>query len=85
MNDGENPNGVAVNLIDQSVTSVRRKLASSGHFAFMAKHREIGKLGNGLTEQVINPDGGVAIARQEIVPYIGAVPARLRRPQKFHA
>lgn len=84
MNDGENPDGVSVYLINQSVTAVRRKFARSGHFAFVPQHREIGKSGNGLAEQVINSDGGGAIALQEIVPNIGAVLARLRRSENFH-
>ena len=85
MDQSENPDGIAVNLIDQSVTAVRRKFARSGHFAFVTQHREIGKSSNGLAEECVNPDGGVDIARKKIIPYIGAVPARLRRLENFHA
>lgn len=61
MNDGENPDGAAVNFIHESVAAVRREFAGFGHFAFVAEHWVISKPGDGLAEQVIDPDGSAAI------------------------
>jgi hypothetical protein len=61
MNDGDNPNGIAVYFIDQMVAAMRCEFTDARHFALVAQHQEVGELGDNLAYQAVDPGGGILI------------------------
>jgi len=85
MDQDQNPQRVARYLIDKTIAAVRGQFARSGDLAHMAEHRKVGKLGNGIAEQLIDAQRRGRVPIREIFPDCGAILLSFRRLDDLHA
>ena len=76
----ENPDRIACDLIDEAVASVRCKLARAGHLAFVSKSRKFGQSCHSFAKQAVHSKRSFGIAGFKVVPDRRAVLLGFRRP-----
>jgi|SRR5271165_452364 len=84
MHERQQPDGLAIDFLNEAVVFVDHEFARSRDSAVMSQHRKAGKARSGGAKQFIYAYGGLRIIGKNPVPYLVAVFLGLGRPDGFH-
>lgn len=84
MHQGQHPHRFPLDLVYQSIVFMRDQLVGAGDYPRPAQLWVIGQRGSRITEKRIQPRGGLRVVGGDVVPHVGAVLLRLRRPENLH-
>lgn len=85
MNEGENPDPVLIDGVDQAVAGMRDQLAGVRNMARLSHEGVICQPGCGFTEQLVHADRGGRVVGRDVIHDVGAVLFGFRRPENDHA
>ena len=85
VDERKDPDDIAIDLIDETITAMGRHFARTRNFPFMAQPGMISESGNGGAKHFVDTHRCVSIAFEKIVPDVCAILPGLRRPADDHA
>lgn len=84
MHQGEHPNRILLDLVDQTIAFVHDRFTGAGNAAGAPILRMIGEPGRSLAEQIVHLDGGTRTVGGDGAENLGAVVFCLGRSADFH-
>lgn len=84
MDQREDPQGLACDLVPEAIAVVRDRLAGAGNSVRPAQMRIFGQPGGRVAEQLVDLHGRSRVFLRDVVPHVGAVLLRLCHPADFY-
>lgn len=85
MDQGQNPYGIVLDLINQAITFVQDPFACAGYPPRFSQKGVICKTSCCLSEKLVHVDGGQGIGLTDVIEDFGAVLLGGRDPENLHS